>query len=221
MKLRTLTTLTKLTTLTAIIAAAVPTLATASGAPIRNIQCLINNSDGLNPKVLKAALNAYQWAVAHGKVRNQRIMTVVDLTKHSRYNRMWVIDLRTSKILMTLQTTNGKNSGSALAHSFSNRPGSYQSSPGLYVTGEMYYGKHGPSVRLRGLEPGVNDKAEARAVVIHPAWYASPSFISSHGRAGGSWGCFAVDPNKASTLAKLIKGGSVLYAYSSSHHRFS
>jgi hypothetical protein len=222
MKFRNLTALITLSTIavTSATPAAIAAKSTKSSVS-SSINCLINNSYGLNPKALKSALNAYQWALKHGKVKNQRVITVVDLTKPSNMLRMFVVDLKKLKVLMALYTTNGKGSGAYIAHRFSNSPGSNATSPGAYATGSIYSGHHGRSLELHGLEPGVNDKALSRRVVIHSAYYATPSYIKQKGRAGASWGCFAIDPGKTAALINLIKGGTLLYAYAASHGRFS
>lgn len=174
---------------------------------------ILENTDGLKKDVLDHALTAYHWAVSKGDVKNPNVLTIVDFSKPSYEKRMWVVDMNTGKELMSMYTTHGSNSGMTYATSFSNRPGSDQSSVGVFVTLNPYQGKHGLSERLKGLEPGINDNAYRRDIVIHPAWYATPSYISSAHRAGRSWGCFALDPAKSSKYVNLTKNGTVLYAY--------
>jgi hypothetical protein len=100
-----------------------------------------------------------------------------------------------------------------LAEKFSNRPESYQSSLGFFQTGEAYQGKHGYSLRLDGLEAGINDQARARAIVIHGADYAKETVAATAGRLGRSLGCPAVPPDLSTSLIKLIKEGSLLFIY--------
>ena len=107
----------------------------------------------------------------------------------------------------------GKGSGDDRASRFSNREGSLQSSLGLFRTAETYHGRHGYSLRLDGLEPGVNDRARERAVVIHGADYATQAFAARHGRLGRSWGCPAVDPRIHRALIDTIRGGTAVFAY--------
>ncbi|MEG6657852.1 murein L,D-transpeptidase catalytic domain family protein, partial [Pseudomonas aeruginosa] len=97
--------------------------------------------------------------------------------------------------------------------SFSNRPNSYQSSIGLFQTGQLYTGKHGQSLRLVGLEPGFNDKSEERAIVMHSAAYADPRVVPGLGRLGRSQGCPAVRPAVAARLINTLKRGSYVFAY--------
>lgn len=172
----------------------------------------------LNPKVLKQALKAYHWALATGKVHNKKVMTIVDFTLPSNKKRLWVVNPNTGQVLLNLHTAQGKNSGLKYATRFSNRPNSDQSSLGAYVTANVYNGEHGQSERLIGLEKGINSNAMRRDVVIHSANYVTPSFIKSEGRAGRSWGCFAVNPSKSKEFIKLVRGGSVLFAYAPSEN---
>lgn len=167
----------------------------------------------LNPKALKQALRAYHWAVATGKVHNKKVLTIVDFTLPSDKKRLFVVNPNTGQVLMSLHTAQGKNSGLKYATHFSNKLGSDASSLGAYVTANVYDGKHGESERLIGLEKGINNNAMKRAVVIHPANYVTPGFIKAQDRAGRSWGCFAVNPQKSKQLINLVKGGSVLFAY--------
>ncbi len=109
--------------------------------------------------------------------------------------------------------THGKNSGGDLASTFSNRPNSYQTSLGLFRTGATYRGKHGTSLRLEGLEPGINHNSEARGIVIHSAAYADPGVVPSLGRLGRSEGCPAVRPAVAPELIRTLSRGSYVFAY--------
>ncbi len=172
------------------------------------------SAKGLNPKALKATLNAYSWALKHNKLgQNKKTLTVIDFTLPSYKKRMWIINLQNNKVLMNLYTTQGKRSGPVYATRFSNQPRSKESSVGLYVTSNEYSGKHGLSMRLNGLEPGINDAARRRAIVIHSAYYATPRFVATHHYAGRSWGCFAVSPNKRNKLFNYIKNGSAIFVY--------
>jgi hypothetical protein len=107
----------------------------------------------------------------------------------------------------------GRNTGDDRARRFSNRPGSLQSSLGTFVTGRTYQGRHGLSLRLRGLDAGLNDRAEARAIVVHGAEYVSPDIVRRLGRLGRSQGCPALEPGVAARVIDLIRGGSVLFAW--------
>src|SRR5690606_35677015 len=107
----------------------------------------------------------------------------------------------------------GKNSGVKYAEKFSNTPQSLQSSLGFYLTAESYYGKHGLSLRMDGQEMRSNSNARKRAVVLHPADYASPKFVERQGRLGRSFGCPAIPPKDHKSIVNLIKGGNCLFIY--------
>lgn len=182
-----------------------------------NVNKLVSaaSAEGLQPKALKSALNAYTWALNHGKLGyNKETLTVVDFTLPSYEKRMWVLNLRQNKVLMKLHTTQGSGSGLVYASRFSNTSRSQATSLGLYTTSEKYYGKHGISMRLDGLQRGINNNARNRSIVIHEAPYASASYIKANHRAGRSWGCFAVDPARKNILLNQVQGGSAFFAYS-------
>ena len=98
-------------------------------------------------------------------------------------------------------------------YAFSNQPRSRQSSLGLFRTEEVYFGKYGESLRLEGLEPGVNDRAMERAIVMHAAPYVSPWVVTTFGRLGRSWGCPALDRAVSGRVIDRIKGGTAVFAY--------
>lgn len=163
-------------------------------------------------QALRLALSAYQCASAQLGGKGE-LLTVIDYSKPSRDKRLWVFDLSKRKLLFEEWVAHGKNSGDDVATSFSNRPNSYQSSLGLYQTGDTYSGKHGRSLRLLGLEPGFNDNSEERAIVMHAAAYADPKVVPGLGRLGRSQGCPAVRPQVAKKLIDTLAQGSYVFAY--------
>jgi hypothetical protein len=170
-------------------------------------------ASGLSTTALKYAINGYRWAVKHHEVNNPTILTVVNFNEPSYKKRLYVIDLKNDRIIMKMHVAQGKNSGAVYATRFSNQPGSLESSPGIFTTKNTYDGEHGESLRINGLENGINNNAYSRAVVIHPASYVTPNFIKQNGYAGRSWGCFAVNPANADKFIHTVKDGSVLFAY--------
>jgi hypothetical protein len=152
-----------------------------------------------------------------GKIEND-VLTIIDFSLSSSEERLWVIDMKTKTILLQSLVAHGRNSGAAMATRFSNVSESYQSSLGFYTTAEVYQGKHGFSLRLDGMEKGINDNARNRAVVIHGADYVSKSFIKQHGRLGRSQGCPAVPYEVHETLINTIKNKSCLFIYHSSRN---
>jgi len=178
-----------------------------------NVEKIIYNLPSFNEKAIKLGVNGYLWAKQNGHVKKKRLLTIIDFTLPSIKKRMAVIDLKTSKVLMLLLTSHGQHSGNNLATHFSNYNKSHETSLGIFLTAEIYTGKHGKSLRLDGLEKGINDNARSRYIVVHGAEYVSEEFIKNHGRLGRSWGCFAVNPKKLNKLIKTIKNGSIIFAY--------
>ena len=168
---------------------------------------------GLNPKVLALALTAADAAVARLEVAKPELLTVIDYSLPSTDPRMWVLDRATGKVLWHELVAHGKGTGENYAKAFSNREGSRQSSLGLYLTEEPYQGGNGCSLRLRGLERGINHEARPRSIVMHGAPYVSHDFIRAHGRLGRSWGCPALRPEINRQVIDRIKHGSLLFVY--------
>jgi len=170
--------------------------------------------------LLEHAMRAYQHLEAANRIHN-RVLTVIDYSMRSSERRLWVLDPRSLRVLYHDFVAHGRGSAAPddpdRAVRFGNEPESHRSSIGLFLTGDTYTGKHGESLELVGLEPGVNDRALERRIVIHPADYASASFrAQSGGRLGRSFGCPALDPAVARPIIDTIRGGSVLYASGSS-----
>ena len=167
----------------------------------------------ISSKVLSAALAGYSTLKEQGKVTREGILTVIDFDRPSVDERLFVIDVNQGKLLYSALVAHGSGSGENYAQSFSNVPGSRQSSLGFYTTGQTYDGKNGYSLRLQGLESGLNDNAESRSIVIHGADYVSYDFIKKHGRLGRSEGCPALSFDTFQQVIDLIKGGSCLFIY--------
>lgn len=144
----------------------------------------------------------------------KQIISLVDFSQPSSSKRFYLIDMDAKKVICQDYVAHGKNTGALMAKNFSNIPHSNQSSLGFYRTAETYHGKHGLSLRLDGLEKGINDKARQRAIVIHSAWYAEESFIKKHGRLGRSFGCPALPAGNYKDIIHLIKDGTLLFIYS-------
>lgn len=176
------------------------------------IHKIMEKPHGLNPNLLKLGLQAYQWATIHSHV-TKPYLTIVDFSIPSKYPRLWVINLNTNQILANTLVANGKNSGLFKGIRFSNRHGSNESSLGIYLTGPKYYGPVGLSMRIYGLQTGINSNALARNVVMHGNWYVSKQFARKYGRVGRSLGCFTLSKKKLPFIVHMIKNGSVLYAY--------
>lgn len=163
-------------------------------------------------EAISTAVHAY-FHVKRQHLTNKPFVTIVDYALPSNKRRLAVADVQTGKVLFYTYVAHGKGSGSKYATRFSNTPGTDASSLGVYLTGHTYYGKHGYSLRLHGLNPEFNGAAYRRDIVIHSAWYVSKSFARKHGRMGRSWGCFALNPKVESAIVRLIREDTVLVGY--------
>ena len=167
---------------------------------------------GLSLDALKYAFRGYQNLLKKGAIKKTNILTVIDFSKSSHNKRMFIIDLNNYSLLVNTYVAHGKNTGLNYAKSFSNKMESLQSSLGFYLTKATYFGKHGLSLKLEGKEPGFNDKAEDRAVVLHGANYIGDHRLASP-YMGRSFGCPAVPQGEANKVISLIKNGTCLFIY--------
>ncbi|WP_404363317.1 murein L,D-transpeptidase catalytic domain family protein [Marinobacter sp.] len=173
---------------------------------------LARSAPNLDPGVLRSAVRASRCAVSTGVEAPERL-AVIDFSLPSSEERMWIFDLSEQKLMFRELVAHGKNSGMTTATDFSNVLNSYQSSIGLFRASESYFGKHGYSLRLDGLETGINDRARERAIVIHGADYVDPSWVSAHGRIGRSHGCPAVRQGVIKNVVDNLKGGQLVFKY--------
>lgn len=185
-----------------------------SDSNIESIYNRLNSSQFTLPNLesFKEALKGYYLLKKKGLVQKD-ILTLVDFSLSSNVKRLWVIDLDTNTILYNSLVAHGRNTGEEYANSFSNSNSSYKSSLGFYVTGEIYNGKHGMSLKLDGLEKGINDNARERGVVMHSANYVSNSFIKCNKRLGRSQGCPAIPEDLLRGIVNTIKNKSCLFIY--------
>jgi len=168
--------------------------------------------------LLERGLAAYRRVQDVGLL-HRRILTVIDYSLPSSQRRLWVIDPERLRVLFHEFVAHGRGSATDedpdRAVRFGNESETHRSSLGTFLTGETYTGAHGHSLELIGLDPGLNDRAVARRIVMHPAEYVSASFRAQRGgRIGRSWGCPALDPAVAATIIDRIQDGSVVYAAS-------
>jgi hypothetical protein len=163
--------------------------------------------------VLSLALSAASCAAQAVDVKRPSLLTIIDYSLPSTQARLWVLDLAKHRQLFRELVAHGRGSGDDRADRFSNDPGSHQSSLGLFLTGEVYAGSNGYSLRLDGLEPGVNDRARERAIVMHGAPYVNTTVARAMGRLGRSWGCPALRSGVAREVIDVIKDGSLVFVY--------
>lgn len=176
------------------------------------ITALARQAPGLDRRVLELSLAALSCASKHDDAPPQRY-GVIDYSLPSTDTRLWVFDLNTRRLLYAERVAHGKYSGDNYTRSFSNDVGSLQTSLGLFRTSETYQGTNGYSLRLDGLEPGFNDRARERAIVMHGAPYVSEDSVQKLGRLGRSWGCPAVRASVARPLIDDLKDGQYVFAY--------
>lgn len=201
--------------LLALSAAAAASSPVARAAPSlqERVETLSRSAPALDRKVLALATRALSCARRSSLVGDAKVMGVIDYSLPSTRPRLWVFDLKRNRLLYEELVAHGRNTGQNLATRFSNVEGSFMSSIGAFQTQESYVGLNGYSLRLRGLEVGVNDKARERAIVIHGAPYVSTQLIASQGRLGRSLGCPALRPAIARQVIDTIRDGAFLFAY--------
>lgn len=185
--------------------------ASASSSP-RLLADLADLAPTLDREVLQRAVAAMECALDKGVGAAERL-AVIDFSLPSSEQRLWIFDLKGRELLLHDLVAHGQGSGQNLASQFSNVTGSHQSSIGLFRTSESYYGRHGYSLRMDGLEEGVNDRARNRAIVIHGADYVDPAWIDRQGRIGRSQGCPAVRREVAEQVVDTLKDGQFLFSW--------
>ena len=168
--------------------------------------------EGLRFETFAKAMTGYLNLRQAGKLaENKQLLTVIDFDLPSTEKRLWVLDLAKNEILFHTLVAHGHNSGENEATSFSNTDQSNMSSLGFYATGGEYQGKHGRSLRLAGLDEGVNTNAAARSIVMHGADYVSEDFIKQNGRLGRSLGCPALPMELKDQIIETVNGGTCLF----------
>lgn len=191
---------------------AVCALSAAAHASAARVAMLVHAAPTANPKVIELAVSAIDCAAAHGMPASDRL-AVIDYSLPSTQPRLWVFDLHTGRLLYRELVAHGRNSGANYAQYFSNQLGSLQSSLGLFRTLDTYTGNNGYSLRMDGLEAGVNDKALERAIVMHGAPYVNENLSRTQGRIGRSWGCPALKAGIARQVIDTLKGGQFIFSY--------
>ena len=162
---------------------------------------------GLSKEAFDYAYRGYQHLLEKKVVNHTGYLTICDLSQSSKRKRLYLIDLAKNKIILNTYVAHGRNSGCEYATRFSNSPESLESSLGFYITKNTYNGEHGLSLRVEGLEPGFNDNAYQRTIVIHGAAYIG------NGCTGRSYGCPAVPKRESKKIINTIKNGTCLFIY--------
>lgn len=176
----------------------------------RNAQKVLNfrGLEGVRvpPQALANALNYYAANIK--KFKNQRYITIVDYTKSSKQQRMFLI--RNDGTVRSYFVAHGRGSGGWAPTQFSNTAGSRATSQGFYSTGGPIDGcspGKKPCMWLNGLERGLNDNARSREVIFHASDYVA------NGGMGRSWGCPSVRREDAEVIREATQNGSLWYHY--------
>ena len=176
---------------------------------------------GLRKEAFNYAYTGYKKLEEEGMLNKEGLITICDFSQSSKRKRLYLIDLNECKLLLNTYVAHGKNSGGEYARKFSNKPESLQSSLGFYRTKRTYYGGHGLALTISGLEPGFNDKAERRKIVVHGSQYIGDNYKRWGKFMGRSFGCPAVPMKQSKILINMIKDGSCLFIYHPSKNYLS
>ena len=168
---------------------------------------------GLSKKAFLFAWKGYKQLLKKRRLSNDDVLSICDFSQSSRSKRMYIIDVAKKKLMLSTYVAHGRNSGREYASSFSNKPESHKSSLGFYVTRNSYYGEHGLALKIDGMENGINDKADARNIVIHGSDYVGAGYLRGKKFNGRSFGCPAVPKKDTQKIIHTIKGGSCLFIY--------
>jgi len=167
----------------------------------------------LSENALKQGLEGYLHLKSLSMIDSTSNLIILDLSQESTEERLYIIDVENNGLITRCLAAHGRNTGANIATAFSNTPGSLKTSLGFYLTKEKYFGKHGLSLRLDGLDKGFNDNARERAIVIHEADYVNHGYIDQYGRLGRSHGCPALPGGILSNNIEDIQNGTVLFIY--------
>ncbi len=168
---------------------------------------------GLSKEAFDYAWKGYQHLLDKKMISRTTFLTICDFSQSSKQKRLYIIDVVNNKIVTNTYVAHGKNSGAEYATQFSNKMESLQSSLGFYVTSNTYIGEHGLSLRINGVDPGYNDKALERSIVIHGAAYVDGARVKNGMYMGRSWGCPAVPEKESAKIITTIKNGTCLFIY--------
>lgn len=198
-------------------ASLLPSLSDEAPVVVQWIDSMYENihldSLGLKKDIFFYACKGYEYLLSQNKLSNTSVITICDYSQSSSSKRLYVIDLLQGKVLFNTYVSHGKNSGSDYATSFSNRSDSHKSSLGFMVTANTYIGHKGYSLRLDGMETGINDKVRARSIVMHGSNYVNEERAEDGTLMGRSFGCPAVPYGEHKKIIDAIKDGSCLFIY--------
>jgi hypothetical protein len=168
---------------------------------------------GLSKAAFEYAWKGFQYLQEKGILEKTNVLSICDFSQSSRRKRFYVIDMEEQKVLVNTYVAHGRRSGGEYARTFSNNPESHKSSLGFYITRNTYFGDHGLSLKIDGLEKGFNDRASSRNIVVHGSDYVGPDYIRNNPFTGRSFGCPAVPSSEINDVINTIKEGTCLFIY--------
>jgi len=169
--------------------------------------------ENLSSETFLMAYEGYSKLLSQQYLIRDTILTIIDYSKPSDQERLFVIDMKNRKLLCKSLVAHGKGSGEKVAQSFSNQPSSHKSCLGFFITGNSYNGKHGYSLRIVGVENGINCNALSRTIVFHGASYVNKKYIEKNGRLGRSFGCPALPFESNQSIIDSIKNSSCIFIF--------
>jgi hypothetical protein len=170
-------------------------------------------SAGLSKAAFEYAWKGYHKLLQKGLLSRDSILSICDFSQSSRHKRLFIINIEQQKLIINTYVAHGRRSGGEYARSFSNSPESHKSSLGFYITKSTYWGDHGLSLKIAGLEKGFNDKAARRNIVVHGSDYVGSDFLQNNRFSGRSYGCPAVPSAVTDEVIDVIKDGTCLFIY--------
>jgi hypothetical protein len=168
---------------------------------------------GLAEKAFEYAYLGYRRLLKRHVLHKTGVLSICDFSQSSGSKRMYVIDVRNRRLLYHTYVAHGISSGREFANSFSNQPESYKSSLGFYVTRSTYFGSNGLSLRIDGVEKGINNMASRRNIVIHGASYVSERILHKYGLMGTTFGCPAIPEEMTTEIIPVLKNGTCFFIY--------
>lgn len=168
---------------------------------------------GMSEDVFDYAMKGFYILQKKKKINNPDYITICDFSQSSRNKRLYLIDLKNDSLLINTYVAHGRNSGGEYANRFSNKMKSRESSLGFYITGNTYRGKHGLALTINGQEPGINNNAARRRIVIHGSKYVGENYLEFSRFMGRSFGCPAVPQDETNTIINTIKNGTCFFIY--------
>jgi L,D-transpeptidase catalytic domain len=194
-----------------------PIITDSCSSVVEAADVLYNNINlqqyGLSRAAFDCAMKGYQKLLERNMISRTNYLTICDFSQSSKKKRLYVIDVANNKLIINTYVAHGKNSGGEYATKFSNKMESLQSSLGFFITSNTYTGEHGLSLRIKGVDPGYNDKALERSIVIHGAAYVDAARANGGIFMGRSWGCPAVPQKESKNIIATIKNGTCLFIY--------